>query len=354
MTSAKDFDTNAPVVDGVKIELYEPNLVVLPIPENHPGRITYLELAIWITNNRLSPFIFNPSQRLSPQLISPDGQILKRQESKGKWFKTELDGLRIPPKDYRVFHLLARLCWRNRSLQLQFFIFPPQLKQFWTFGELKPDNYQLRLVERDTNKVPMNESRLATQFVNLRLVQPVESQRQAVEVDGLLFETLVSESVVSIPADRPDDLKSIKLGIRVTNNGVVPHRLLFFYIMPELLDENGEQIRRDSGSNATYFPRVCDCIWIEPGDNFSFFREGKLSGNGTNLRVSGREKSGGFWSFPHLKPNTYQFRFAYQNKNNRVLLSYAEYDEQIVEDVWTGKVYTPYVNIRVIDARTKT
>ncbi len=58
MTSGESFNNNAVEADGVVIEIVNPNLIVLPIPEDRLGTNSTVELGIRITNNALTPFCF--------------------------------------------------------------------------------------------------------------------------------------------------------------------------------------------------------------------------------------------------------------------------------------------------------
>jgi len=87
-----------------------------------------------------------------------------------------------------------------------------------------------------------------------------------VEVDGIRFETLVPETVWTIPENQPGASTPVQLGIRMINNRSIPvqfNRLdpLFFVIL-EIMGENGVFLQRRGGRDITITTNESDCPFV--------------------------------------------------------------------------------------------
>ena len=165
----------------------------------------------------------------------------------------------------------------------------------------------------------------------------------AVEVDGIRFETLVPERVLIIPT-REDAKTPVQFGIRVTNLSSIPYRFIFFRLMPELQDALGRVIERSWGRNATKAPQESDFLLAMPNESLTFFVEGELYCYKDKFGLKGYESSGGVWSFRNLNPGRYQVRFTYENRNAVRKIYYGG----TVEGLWTGKASTPWEEFRLV------
>jgi hypothetical protein len=168
------------------------------------------------------------------------------------------------------------------------------------------------------------------------------------EVDGIQFETILSERVLTIPVKQQNARTPVRFGIRVTNLSSKSYRFFVFYLLPELQAADGKEIQFHYGRNATRIPEEeSDFPLVNPGENFTFFLNGNLYWEDSKLLLGGRDRTGGVWIFSNLKLGTYQMRFTYQNQEARVKLRVGGI---IVEDIWTGTVSMPFVNFRLIQS----
>ncbi|MBW4648360.1 MAG: hypothetical protein KME06_06625 [Kastovskya adunca ATA6-11-RM4] len=195
------------------------------------------------------------------------------------------------------------------------------------------------------------------------------SDSNAVEVDGIRFETVVPERVLSIPKknvvqkllyvlqclsptlpQHPYPSVSVQIGLRITNNTSTPLRFSFYFTLsPELIGVDG-QIPLEGGWFSTTAPIESDFPSIMAGESATFFPDARifwLWGNQFGLSLA--TGNGGTVSFQPLKLGTYQFRFTYNNPNS-VETSYgsASTDKTLIEELWTGHVPTPFVEFCLV------
>ncbi len=179
----------------------------------------------------------------------------------------------------------------------------------------------------------------------------------AIEVDGILFETLMSERVLKIPTEPPEPdgytRTPVRLGIRITNNTQNTFRFNFYTkLNPEMLGIDGQfvpavflRIRRTK-ARETHFPLVM------PFKSVTFLPPVNLvwSHKDNHLKLNVRKGSGGCWTFDILNIGTYQFRFKYENQN-ATQYTFDIYDDRhnnitIVENFWIGTAFTPFVEFK--------
>lgn len=169
--------------------------------------------------------------------------------------------------------------------------------------------------------------------------------KSVVEVDGVSFETLVSDSVLSVP--QPGAETPVKFGVRITNKKQKPARFARFGIIhPNLVTEEGRVIPLYGGTFGEKMPEESDFPLVMPGESVTFFLEGMLSWQNDKLVMGGTDGFGGFWYFRDLKPGQYKFQFIYQYYD--AVMQIHQPKEQILEGIWTGKLATPWVNINLV------
>ncbi|WP_377473632.1 MAG: hypothetical protein P2A85_15660 [Microcoleus anatoxicus] len=403
--------------DGIHIEIMLPEPTVLAIPENKPNANAPVHLNVRITNNSLTPYYYNICGTWFPEIIAPDGQVLPRHlavdEPVGQKSVTEpsVTGWRIrlaqfisnlirqPFRQYRqgeyvdpslVFPgssigiaLHAQLFWCNNLLQIQFptiDFYWNTLNQYWSFDLGTEGIYQLRFIYLNNSQnivgydLEIRESQiiqeskfsqLTSPFANLHLVEPMNPNRSAVEIDGIRFETIVLNRVLNIPEKNSKKvLKSpqetfcnegipVEIGIRISNNTENPLHFSFYATcMPELISADGEIQEMGCGSDGYVFPTESDFPLVLPGKCLMFFPEAKiLCVRGNVLRLVFKSSSGGYWWFDNLTYGIYQFRFRYQ----KICKSRSSDDtadvsiEQILsETAWSGRVDTPFIELHLL------
>ncbi|MFB2977300.1 hypothetical protein [Microseira sp. BLCC-F43] len=172
----------------------------------------------------------------------------------------------------------------------------------------------------------------------------------AVEVDGIRFETLMPERVLTIPTFEQDVLIFIELGIRITNNTPTALRFSFHQATPELMMPSG-QIQRLGGCFSDWLekPHECDFPLVQSGEAVTLLPCASLNQCLGDLRFTIPAGNGGYWSFGELYPGTYKLRFEYTNNTP----GFRVYDREarknkLIENIWTGTVLMPCVEFSIV------
>ncbi|MCV3217521.1 hypothetical protein OGM63_29110 [Plectonema radiosum NIES-515] len=406
MTYFESNDSNALEADGIHLEIKLPDIVALAIPKNKPDAIAPVHLVVQITNKTSEPYPVSWYDTFIPEIINPDGQTLQgllvineqdatnqtnipQQQSWRLKLKclfsklanfnmredtTNINSWLVQPGRDSGFYLDGRLFWHNdllilelptKDFSLDFEYFRP--RTHCSFNALQPGNHQLRFIYFNkisssydnesgaigvTNAPTTVSSHPAALSVNFCLIQPLEPNGSAVEVNGIRFETLMPERVLRLPRKKRDAYTSLQLGMRITNNTPEPHRFSFFATLtPEMVGADG-QIQQRGGSNAIKVPKESDFPLAMPGECIEFFLEARLIGHKPGqVRLLILRKDAGYWWFNQLKLATYQIRFSYQElRQTREWIGRGrESIEQMrSEKVWSGRVDTPFVEFQLI------
>jgi hypothetical protein len=227
----------------------------------------------------------------------------------------------------------------------------PEEASYWTINDIKPGTYQLRFIYRTNIETSAGVEivRLYTQFINLRLIETIATNKNSVEVDGIRFETLVPQQLLTIPQKQPDAITSVQFGLRVTNGSLIPYRFNFHGLKPEIQNMNGLSLYRVYNTNATFGLDESHFLLAMPGETLTYFVDGQLrwSVDSHQIVMQGRDSIGGYWSFQTLNPGKYRLRFTYtgssQSSLTRVLRGV------VIEDLWTGIVPTPFIEFRLAE-----
>ncbi|MEK0195663.1 hypothetical protein [Microcoleus anatoxicus] len=112
------------------------------------------------------------------------------------------------------------------------------------------------------------------------------SDNNAVEVDGIRFETLVPERELTIPNIK--GLKnSVQFGIRITNNTSEPVRFSLVDLTPEFINFNDKLLFAGAVQFRLVTIKKSNFPLLLPKESFSFFGEGGLFWNENMLRLGG-------------------------------------------------------------------
>jgi hypothetical protein len=351
MTSSESNESNSLEQQGINIEIRGVELRVLPIPENKLNANNPLELNIDITNSNIAPFRFNRSGTLIPQVVDSDGQVLQMQEPKGRRNFNKDSNYLVQHGESNFLSSYAKLSWRNKKLQLQISDIYPEEASYWTINDIKPGTYQLRFIYRTNieTAVGVETVRLYTQFITLRLIEPVATNRNTVEVDGIRFETLVPQQLLTIPKKQPDAITPVQFGLRVTNRSSTPYRFKFHGLKPEIQNMNGQSLYRVYNTNATFGLDESHFLLAMPGETLTCFVDGELRWyvDSNQLVMQGRDSIGGYWSFQTLNPGKYRLRFTYSGPSQSSVVRVLR--GVVIEDLWTGIVPTPFIEFRLAE-----
>lgn len=418
MTIEESSDNNAVEVSGINMEIMLPDPTAITIPENGAGITPPIKFYINITNNTSMSFHFNLSETLIPELVTSEGQALQRQlvnekpeaEVQPNRYRTgwagrltefisnlnlsqecyetrEINYMLVEPRESKTLPLDASLAWEDNLLLLKIstefgFFESIKLHNFCLFEALLPGNYQIRFIyqhncanrvipEIDTleiTNVEENESELLiTPFVNLRLVQPVEADSNAIEMDGVRFEILVPQRVLSIPKNNlihkllylmkflspisiyySSFIIPVQIGIRITNNTSTPLRFSFYFtLFLEIMGVDGLIPFGDGWIRASC-PSNSDILSVMPGQDITFFPETEIFGlweDQFGVRIT--TGNGDILIFEPLTLETYQVRLTYSSQQAMVKI-YESVETYTTLEVWSGQISTPFVYFRLV------
>ncbi len=418
MTSEQLSDNKAIEVSGINMEIMLPDPTAIAIPENRAGITPPIIFGINITNNTSTSFRFNLSETLIPELVTSEGQALQRQlvneqpeaEVQPNRYRTgwagrltqfisnlnlsqecyetrEINYFLVEPRESKSITINASLAWENNLLVLKIstrlneFFESIKFHNFWLFEALLPGNYQIRFIYQHncvnrvipeinpleiTNVEDSESELLISPFVNLRLVQAVEADSNAVEMDGIRFEILVPERVLSIPKNNlmhkllylmkslspiPIDYSSfiipVQIGIRITNNTSTPLRFSFYFtLFLEIMGVDGLIPFGDGWIRASCLSDY-DILSVMPGEDITFFPETEIFGlweDKFGVRIT--TGNGDILIFEPLTLETYQVRLTYSSQQSIVKI-YESVETYTTLDVWSGQISTPFVDFRL-------
>jgi hypothetical protein len=171
----------------------------------------------------------------------------------------------------------------------------------------------------------------------------------AVEIDGIRFETVMPKRILPIPAMQPDATTPVEFGIRITNNTPTPRRFLLFLLLPTFLGTDEQVIPPEGPAvNKTNVPQEFDFPLAMPGESLTFFLKGRFFWVNSELWFVVYVKDGGAWSFRNFKPGTNQVLFTYKNSSSVWNIYDGRLLSAVIEDVWTGVVSTPLVEFCLV------
>jgi hypothetical protein len=368
MTSGESFDSNAVEAHRVGMEILVPELVAIAIPEKQPGAYTPVKLDIVISNNTLTYVPIGIIGTLIPKLIESNGEEVQWREPRERQFRKNNSAcLFIKPGERIAFSLEARMSWENSVLQLQIADSPEYNWQaplssdnYWFSAALNSGIYQLQFIyDSPTEPICLDSKtgqhsrveaigtqHLATHLLNLSLVQVTETNRHAVEVDGIRFETLMPERVLTLPETEPEARTPVQLGIRITNNTTTAlYFNCFDAIIPSMMG-----VDRGYAMDWLGTARESDFPLALPGESVTFFP-------GVSLLYLEHERwvlllatdDGGIWQFGTLRAGIYQIQFEYINQVYDLKFYNPETRRsKRIENVWTGLVSLPSVEFSLI------
>ncbi len=165
------------------------------------------------------------------------------------------------------------------------------------------------------------------------------------EIDGICFETLLPEKNYRLPKSGKES--PIEVGIRITNNSLIPHRFELPKSQPRFFDNNGEPMQVDFARNATRRTQESDIPLIEPGKSLDYFIDLKFVWTKKDcIQLQGITSYGGILRFWNFKPGKYKMRFTYFNlQQTRWIYTKEANDHNIYNDFWTGNIYTNPVSL---------
>jgi hypothetical protein len=348
MTSFESNDGNSIEAQGISLQIWRTEFLVLPIPKRELNANTPVEFGITISNKMLTHFRFNRSGSLIPQIVGSNGQVLQMQEPKNRRKINKYDDYLVQPGDSIFTLLYAKLSWENKKLQFQIPDLPNEPGNYWTVNDVQLGTYQLRFIYRTNIKsaVGIETVRLNTQYITLRLIEPVATNNNSVEVDSVSFETLVTKQIFTIPKKQPDARIFVRFGLQVTNLSSTPYRFKFYGLIPEIQSINGQLFSPIYNRDGTRRTEESHFILAIPGEDLTYFVDGEIYWNRDKLVMRGFDNIGGVWFYQNLKPESYRVRFTYRGVTPSTLARL--FHKVVVENLWTGTVVTPFIEFNLI------
>jgi hypothetical protein len=338
--------------EGISMNISVPYFI-LPIPEKKLDISSPLSFVVSIANNTQN-FIRADNDTLIPELVGQDGRSLPLQKARDRQSnRRSLCGL-VEPGTTKLFRS-GVLTWNNNKLQLKG---DAGLGYFWYFDELKPGEYQLRFIYHspggkvscyDVEKQkPMTVKGLgrgqgATNFIPIRVVQPVSINRNTVEVDGIRFEIFMPERVLTIPSNQPNVTTPVKLSLRISNKTATSFRFQQLNTTLQIRGQDGKKLRW-KGRGGGNLLAGSNCPLVEPGENVTFGLDAKLFWENNLLLLGRSERSGGFRYFDEIKPGKYQIKIWYYPGVSEVSCT-----QDLSGDTWKGLGATPFVEFNLVE-----
>ena len=173
----------------------------------------------------------------------------------------------------------------------------------------------------------------------------------AVEVDGVTFETVVPNQVVTIPENMPDIKTTWQVGIRITNKTSLPIRFNKYQLTPEFIGFNGKTLFMHD-SDFSLILHEDDFPLVQPGKSFIVFWEGEFYWRENSLLFVAYDPSRGrSLSFRTFSPGTYHVRLTYENANTEI--SYVDPrngQPRQLKGIVKGLFSTPRVEIKLVSS----
>ncbi|MBE9162728.1 MULTISPECIES: hypothetical protein [Microcoleaceae] len=196
--------------------------------------------------------------------------------------------------------------------------------------------------------------------INMRAVKTTEltsvqltDTNNSVEVDGVIFETVVPNQVVTIPENMPDIKTPWQFGIRITNKTSLPIRFNKYHLTPEFIGFNDKALFMDDFALSLIPLTERDFPLVPPGKSFTVFWEGEFYWNENSLlfvAYYNRWKNRSL-SFGTFSPGTYHVRFTYENANTESSY-FDQQNRQLrkLRGIVKGLFSTPWVEIKLVSS----
>ncbi len=352
----------------IKKQIWQPNLIVLPIPERQSSIKHCVDIGVSFDNNYWVSRNLNLDRTLFPELTASNGLqpllainkpsthvktnwFAKNYSKITRFFGAEDDDL-VPARDAIGISITAKIFWENNILKLDFYLYAlySNPKPYCSIQNLTAGKYRLRFNYLPAAKI-FNFNRksrpIKTTYQNFYLVKPVETNPNAVEIDGIQFEIVAPESVI-IPEKELDIETAVAVGMKITNKTQTAFRFDFYSTLtPQMIKADGQAIRKGFGSHQLRAGTESDYPLAMPGESITFSPNPKLFWfKDRQLTLKMDIGCGGFYYFHDLQPGEYLIRFVY-SKRNRFLKMRDRKSNYIKPLQWLERtiVATPYVKL---------
>ncbi len=226
---------------------------------------------------------------------------------------------------------------------------------------MKPGIYQIKFVYSNTEKeflffdghaadFKLIQNSVANQLtspcVNLQLIKPGDFDKNAVQVDGIRFETVVPKQIWNISYSEISKCSPpVQIEMKIINNTLSNQRFCSLDTLIRALITADDFIlgrKLGGGSTGWFGPSESDFHLIVPKESLTFSVKAHVEKGKDglfNMVVNGT--GGGYWLFTGLKLGIYQIRLTYKAMTNF-------FDKEFFEDLYEGLVHTPFVEFCLI------
>jgi len=185
------------------------------------------------------------------------------------------------------------------------------------------------------------------------------SNNNAVEVDGIRFETFMSNRMLIVPVKRTsqDDLTSVQLGFSITNNTSTPYYFSFFQFIPEIITSDGQNINRGYQADGVGLPDASDLHLTIPGKSVTFHQTAHCFWQRRHRNKRKQDRylmffmpftNREYWGFQLPYTGKYSIRFKYEVTKEEVKYYDDFRDERYLGLIWSGQIFTPFIEFCIV------
>ncbi|MBE9096044.1 hypothetical protein [Tychonema sp. LEGE 07203] len=190
------------------------------------------------------------------------------------------------------------------------------------------------------------------------------SDNNAVEVDGIRFETILSDRLWAVPIKRTtqDDHTSVVLGFSITNNTSTPYYFCFFQFVPEIITSDAQNINPGYQADGVGVPHESDLHLTMPGKSVTFSQAAQCYWERKYPKIKRKQDrdlmlfmpftNREYWKFHLPSTGNYSIRFKYEVTNGAVKGYDELIDKECLKMVWVGQVFTPFIEFCIVEPVT--
>lgn len=186
------------------------------------------------------------------------------------------------------------------------------------------------------------------------------SDNNAVEVDGIRFETFMSNRMLTVPIKKTsqDDYTSVQLGFSIINNTSIPYYFSCFQFLPEIITSDSQNINPGYQADGVGVADESDLHLTMPGKSVIFSQTAQCywerrypkikRKQDRDLRLFMPFTNREYWNFHLPSTGNYSIRFKYEVTNAAVKSYDKLIDKQCLKMVWMGQVFTPFIEFCIV------
>jgi len=185
----------------------------------------------------------------------------------------------------------------------------------------------------------------------VNITSQASTDSNAIEVDGIHFEIIASNSILRIPENIGDyPHTTTKIGIRITNNTSTLFRFpRYFSLLPTILSQDGKSVSLGMAPGGSWSPNEPICQWAKPGGSLIFLQYVSLGLVNNQLQLSVGDSYSGFQIVNPIKPGIYKLKFTYNSDRLKQCNSVTEIKEfGLIPTTWQGEIVTPFLEFRIV------